>query len=118
MAPRDVPPPSGARDARVSLVSSGTIGSWDARRFRPNIVLAGEGEDAFVGSAVTVGEATLHVGMRIARCVITTRAQAGGVERDLDVLRTIARERDAVLAVGALVGGSGTVRLGDTLTVS
>lgn len=33
-------------DARVSLVSNGTIGSWDVRRFRPNIVLDGEGEDA------------------------------------------------------------------------
>ena len=102
--------------ARVSLVSNGTIGSWDVRRFRPNIVLHGEGEDSLVGSTVTVGQATLDVGMRIERCVMTTRAQAGGVERDLDVLRTIARERDACLSVGALVAGSGTVRLGDALT--
>jgi uncharacterized protein YcbX len=101
--------------ARVSLVSKGTIGSWDPRRFRPNIVLDGEGENALVGSTVTVGQTTLHVGMRIERCVMTTRAQAGGVERDLDVLRTIARERDACLSVGALVGESGTVRLGDAL---
>jgi len=69
-----------------------------------------------VGSTVTVGQATLDVGMRIERCVMTTRAQAGGVERDLDVLRTIARKRDACLSVGALVAGSGTVRLGDALT--
>ena len=102
--------------ARVSLVSNGTIGSWDVRRFRPNIVLDGEGEDSLVGSTVTVGQATLDVGMRIERCVMTTRAQAGGVARDLDVLRTIARERDACLSVGALVAGSGTVRLGDALT--
>ena len=81
--------------ARVSLVSSGTIGSWDVRRFRPNIVLDGEGEDALVGSTVTVGKAMLDVGMRIERCVMTTRAQAGGVDRDLVVLRTIALERDA-----------------------
>ncbi len=102
--------------ARVSLVSSGTIGFWDVRRFRPNIVLDGEGEDALVGSTVTVGEATLDVGMRIERCVMTTRAQAGGVDRDLGVLRTIAREREACLSVGALVGRSGTVRLGDALS--
>jgi hypothetical protein len=31
---------------------------------------------------------------------MTTRAQAGGVERDLDVLRTIARERAACLSAG------------------
>ncbi len=103
--------------ARVSLLSTGTIGHWDVRRFRPNIVVDGEGEDAFVGSAVTVGDVMLQVGMRIMRCVMTTRAQAGGVARDLDVLRMIARERDACLAVGAFVGTSGTVRVGDKLTV-
>jgi uncharacterized protein len=101
--------------ARVSLVSTGTIGAWDRRRFRPNIVLDGRGEDSLVGSTVTVGETTMQVGMRIERCVMTTRAQAGGLERDLDVLRTIARERDACLSVGALVNVSGTVRLGDAL---
>ena len=35
---------------------------------------------------------------------------------DPDVLRTIARERDACLAVGALVAQSGAVRIGDELT--
>ena len=101
--------------ARVSLVSTATIGSWDRRRFRPNVLLEGEGEDSLVGSKVTLGEATLKVGMRIERCVMTTRAQTGGIERDLSVLRTIARERDARLAVGALVIDEGTIRLGDTL---
>ena len=101
--------------ARVSLVSTATIGSWDPRRFRANVLLDGEGEDSLVGSRVTLGEATLDVVMRIERCVMTTRAQAGGIERDLDVLRTIARERDACLAVGALVIDQGTVRVGDTL---
>lgn len=103
--------------ARVSLVSTTSIGSWDARRFRANILLDGHGEDVLVGSRVTLGDATLDVDMRIERCVMTTRAQAGGVERDLDVLRTIARERDACLAVGALVADAGTVKIGDELTV-
>jgi len=101
--------------ARVSLVSTATLGSWDPRRFRANVLLDGEGEDSLVGSRVTLGEATLDVGMRIERCVMTTRAQAGGIERDLDVLRTIARERDACLAVGAVVIDQGTVRFGDRL---
>jgi MOSC domain-containing protein len=101
--------------ARVSLVSTATIGSWDPRRFRANVLLDGEGEDGLVGSRVTLGEATLTVEMRIERCVMTTRAQAGGIERDLDVLRRIARERDACLAVGALVIDQGTIRVGDTL---
>jgi uncharacterized protein YcbX len=41
--------------ARVSLVSTGTIGSWDRRRFRPNVVLEGEGEDAARGSTSGCG---------------------------------------------------------------
>jgi uncharacterized protein len=101
--------------ARVSLVSAGTVGAWDRRRFRSNVLLDGEGEDALVGSEVTLGGAVLDVKMRMERCVMTTRPQPGGIERDLDVLRTIARERDACLAIGALVTRAGTVRVGDEL---
>ena len=46
---------------------------------------------------------------------MTTRPQPGGIEADPGVLRTIARERDACLAIGALVAGPGTVRIGDSL---
>lgn len=105
-------------DVRVSLVSTGTLGAWDGRRFRSNVLLDGEGEDALVGRAVGVGGAVLSVTMRIARCVLTTRAQPGGIPRDLDVLRTLAREREACLAVGATVARPGTVTVGDELTVA
>jgi uncharacterized protein YcbX len=104
--------------ARVSLVSTTSVRSWDPRRFRANVLLDGEGEDSLVGSRVTLGEAMLDIEMRIERCVMTTRAQAGGVESDLDVLRTLARERDACLAVGALVVAQGTVRVGDSLVAT
>jgi uncharacterized protein YcbX len=99
----------------VSLVSTGTIGAWDRRRFRSNVLLDGEGEDALVGSEVTLGGAVLDVTMQMERCVMTTRPQPGGIDRDLDVLRTIARERGACLAIGALVMRAGTVRVGDEL---
>lgn len=102
---------------RVSLVSKATIGDWDRRRFRSNVLLDGEGEDALVGRAVTLGDALLDVGTRIERCVMTTRAQPGGLERDVGVMRTIARERGACLAVGALVARPGTVRVGDRVTI-
>ena len=103
-------------EARVSLVSRATIAQWDPRRFRSNVLLDGEGEEALVGSRATLGEAVLDVGMRIQRCVMVTRPQPGGIERDLTVLRTVARERDACLAVGALVAEPGVVRVGDALT--
>jgi uncharacterized protein len=101
---------------RVSLVSTGTVGSWDRRRFRSNVLLEGEGEDALVGSRITLGDAEMEVGMRIERCVMTVRPQPGGIERDLQVLRTIARERDTCLAVGALVTTPGVIRVGDEVT--
>ena len=104
--------------ARVSLVSTATVQSWNRRRFRSNVLLDGDGEDALVASRVRLGDAVVDVGMRIERCVMTTRPQPAGIERDLQVLRTIARKRDARLAVGATVARPGRVSVGDTLTRS
>jgi hypothetical protein len=53
--------------------------------------------------------------MQINRCVMVTRPQSGGIGRDLDVLRTINRERDGFLAVGAVVAVPGVVSVGDEL---
>jgi len=112
--------PAGAfhdsRRTQVSLVSTGTIGEWDRRRFRANVVLDGDGEDDWVGARVDLGDARLDVGKRIERCVITTRPQPGGIDRDLDVLRTINRTRGGCLAVGASVATPGRVAIGDVAT--
>ncbi len=102
--------------ARVSLVSLATAGEWDVRRFRANVVLDGAGEEELVGTTVELGSAVLDVVERIARCVMVTRAQPG-LERDLDVLREIHRERGSCLAVAALVREGGTIVVGDTVTV-
>ena len=99
---------------RVSLVSSATMGSWSPQRFRANVLLEGEGEDALVGCQVRLGTATLDVKKRIDRCVMVTRPQPG-LPRDLDVLRTIHRDRDGYLGVGALVAEVGKVAVGDQL---
>ena len=45
-------------------------------------------------------------GVPIARCVMTTRPQPGGIARDTSVLKTIHRERDGLLAVRAAVAGA------------
>ena len=49
----------------------------------------------------------------IDRCVITTRPQPGGIERDLDVLRTVNRDRAGNLGVGAMVTTTGHIAVGD-----
>ena len=102
---------------RVSLISTATLGKWDRRRFRANAVLDGEGEDALVGADVRLGDAVLHVESPILRCVMITRPQPEGIERDVEVLRTINRERGSCIAIGATVRSPGDVRVGDELSV-
>ena len=71
---------------RVSLVSTGTLGTWDRRRFRANVVLDGAGEDALVGRRVGLGGAVLDAVKQVDRCVMVTRPQPGGIGRDNGVL--------------------------------
>jgi hypothetical protein len=110
--------PSGSfhdSEAQVSILSTGSIGGWDRRRFRGNVIVdADEGdEDALVGRKVRIGAARVDVVAQIERCVMTTRPQPGGIDRDLGVLRTINAQRNARLGVGAVVVEPGNVRLGD-----
>jgi uncharacterized protein YcbX len=105
-------------DGRVSLVTTGTLGNWDRRRFRANVVLDGRGEEGLIGSRVRIGGVdgvVLDVGDPIPRCVMVTRPQPGGIARDTSVLKAIHRERGGDLAVAALVHTPGTARAGDVL---
>ncbi len=102
-------------DGRLSLVSTGTLGGWDRRRFRSNVVLDGEGEDELLGARLRLGGATIAVGTPIPRCVMVTRPQPGGIGRDTGVLKAIHRERGGELAIAAQVLEAGTVRIGDVL---
>jgi uncharacterized protein len=102
-------------DFRVTLVSTGTLGTWDRRRFRANVVLDGEGEDGLVGTRQRLGTAVLELVEPVSRCVMVTRPQPGGIGRDTGVLKTVHRERGGLLAVGAGVVTGGTVALGDEL---
>ena len=102
---------------QVSIVSRASLGTWDRRRFRFNLVLD-EGADAdLVGSSFAIGGAVLSVVKRISRCVMTTRPQPGGIERDLNVLRTIVADMDGCMGIGALVSAPGTVAVGDAVDV-
>lgn len=44
-----------------------------------------------------------------------SRAQPGGIERDALVLKTVLREHDGFLGVGALVVSSGQLAVGDAV---
>lgn len=101
--------------AQLSLVSFESLGDWDRRRFRPNIVLDGGGENALVGSRVQLGSVTLDVVARLGRCVMITRPQPGGIDKDLTVLRSVHREFEGRMAVGASVAIPGSLAVGDEI---
>ncbi len=110
--------------AQVSLVTDGSMRSWEWRRFRANVVVSGPdgAEDGFVGQHVHIGSAGFDVRKQIDRCVMTTRAQPANdqgkaIERDLSVLKTINAERATFLAVGMMVDRSGTITVGDDVLV-
>jgi uncharacterized protein YcbX len=100
-------------EAAVSLVSQGSLGDWPQRRFRTNIIVSGDGENDLVGRRLTIGGAQLDVLGLLGRCVMVTRPQPGAIEKDLDVLRTIHRERGGRFAIGAVVPVAGLVSVGD-----
>lgn len=107
------------------LTAAAPDATFDARRYRPNVLLDVPGaefaEDEWVGSVLEVGEAGIKVTMPTMRCVMTTLAQ-GELPEDRDTLRTIAklnrREIEglgtwACAGVYADVARPGTIRRGD-----
>ena len=102
---------------QISIVGAGDLRDWDVRRFRPNVVVDADTVDHLVGRRIRLGSAELDIVKPIDRCVMVTRAQPGGIERDLDVLRTVHRERASTLGIAGLVRTTGSVGVGDELTV-
>jgi len=104
-----------SKRTQVSVLSTGSIGTWDVRRFRPNVLVDGSDEAALVGRRADLGSACLEFVKQIDRCVIVTRPQPGGIPRQLDVLRTINRDRGGHLGIGAMVVRPGSITVGDEL---
>jgi uncharacterized protein YcbX len=95
-------------------------GVWDTRRFRPNIVIDvdddGWVEDAWCGRTVRVGTAVLRPVVPCERCTMVTRPQPG-LDRDLDIFKTLARHHGKTLGVWTSVHTTGVVRVGDEATL-
>lgn len=84
---------------------------FDARRYRPNVVLdgAGEGfvENGWPGSVLTLGGATATASFATMRCVMTTLAH-GDVPADPGVLRAVAKHnRIEIPQVGGVWASAG-----------
>ncbi|MDQ3640314.1 MAG: MOSC domain-containing protein [Actinomycetota bacterium] len=95
-------------------------GTWDVRRFRPNLVVQVDGEswveDQWCGRVLRVGEARLMVTEPCTRCTMVTRAQPG-LDADVDVYRTVARHHAATFGVWASVETPGLIEVGDSLDI-
>ena len=90
-------------------------------RFRPNIVVAGAtpwAEDHF--TRLEIGAVTFSVAKPCSRCVIVNTDQATGF-REKGVLEAITRthaiDRKAIFGQNLLAHGSGTLRIGDPVTL-
>jgi MOSC domain-containing protein len=119
----------------IHIVTTGTLGrladaypdgSFDPRRFRPNLVLDVSDrefvENAWVGQQMTIGEVRLEILAATPRCVMTTLPQ-GDLPKDRGILRTAASvnpqpfgpfEAQPCVGVYAEVLSGGTLRVGDT----
>lgn len=106
----------------ASLRAAGRLhpaGTWEARRFRPNLLLDVDGDD-FVEdgwSCLRIGDVELEVYKQTTRCVLTARSQPGLLD-DLAVPRVLARNRKAKLGVYARVRAPGSVAAGDAVEAS
>ncbi len=116
-------PPGAFHDSsrsRFTIVSTESLGEWDVRRFRTNIVVDVGGEDELVGRRIRIGHApdgvVADVTKRVDRCIMVTRPQPG-LDRDLSVLTRIRDERDLCLSVGCLVAAPGEIGLGAEVEV-
>jgi uncharacterized protein YcbX len=103
----------------ATLQAAQSASSFDARRFRPSLLLESEEQRGFpenewVGSRLRVGEAVLEIAMECPRCVMTTHGFAD-LPRDPSVMRTLVKENGGNVGVYASVLTAGVVREGDVV---
>jgi uncharacterized protein YcbX len=106
--------------ASVAKLASEWGGDVDPRRFRPNVLVAGDEpfqEEAWVGRYMKIGEATLKVVKPCIRCVLTT-VEPETLSVDPSFLKVIAQKHNASFGVYAKVVEPGAVRVGDDLAVT
>ena len=104
--------------ALAALATAHPDGAWDVRRFRPNVVVESDGdgfiEEAWLGSPLQLGTASALAVAPCPRCSMTTRAPPG-LERDVDVLRTINAANSGSAGIYAVITEPGQVKVGDAV---
>jgi uncharacterized protein YcbX len=105
---------AGLRGAAAAYSS----GVWEARRFRPNVLidLDGEGwlEDAWADRCLRVRDAELVPRKRCIRCTMVSRAQPG-LDRDVNIYKTLHRTHGGEAGMWTQVMRPGTIAQGDVV---
>jgi uncharacterized protein YcbX len=95
-------------------------GEWSPRRFRPNVLIDVDGdgwlEDGWVGQRLHAGAVELQPVEPCVRCTMVTRPQPG-LDADVDVFRTLARNHRGRFGVWSDVAVPGTLAVGDEATL-
>ncbi len=92
---------------------------FDGRRLRPNIVIGGVGgleERNWPNHRIQIGEAVVAAAQLRGRCVMTTY-DPDTLKQDLNVLKSIVRRLDGVMALDCSVVSGGTIHQGDPVTI-
>ncbi|MGZ4127610.1 MAG: MOSC domain-containing protein [Actinomycetota bacterium] len=117
-------------DSPIHLVTTSTLehltslypaGTFDARRFRPNIVVAtgdvrGPLEQLWIGRSLRIGDAELTVTKTCHRCVITTLPQSE-LPNDPGILRTVNTMTDRETGVYLRAASAGRISVGDEVAI-
>jgi uncharacterized protein YcbX len=115
-------PPGTFFDAMdLHVITTASLGTFDARRFRANIVVdtgdaTGYLENEWSGGTLAMGMCVAMVDCPTPRCSMPTRAQPD-LPADKAVLAAIARDADRCLGASATVKRAGTVRVGDDVSL-
>jgi uncharacterized protein len=102
------------------LAAAVTDAAVDARRLRPNLVIAtgqppGFAEDAWVGRSARIGRSVVvEFTHRTERCVMVNNAQ-DGLRNSSQVLRAVAEANGLSLGIYATVIRAGMIHLGDEI---
>ncbi len=82
-----------------------------------NVIVSGSLSYSMTEGTLTTGTASFAIRKPIDRCVITTRAQPGGIDRDLSVLKTIIADMNNELGLATMVESNGTLTVGDAVSL-